>query len=101
MILRPPDDDKESREVKKKKYDGVLYLVLATLFVASVLGTVYPRRKGGEIVIEAVRGGEVTTLGSIGEMGGSKMTFGGQGNFNEVIIGEGVRMISADCPGGD
>ena len=85
----------------KKKYDGSLYLTLAALFAASVLGTVYPWRKGGDIVIEAVRGGEVTTLGNLAEMGGSTMTFGGPGNFNEIATGEGVRMVSADCPGGD
>ena len=83
------------------KYDPALYLVLAVLFAASVFGAVYPLRGGEEVTVEAVRNGEVVPLGNLSEMGGSAMTFGEPGNLNEIAIGEGLRMISADCPGGD
>ena len=83
------------------KYDPALYLVLAVLFAASVLGAAYPRRGGEGLAVEAVRDGAVISLGNLGEMGGSVMTFGEPGNLNEIAIGDGVRMISADCPGGD
>jgi len=85
----------------KKKYDPALYLVLAVLFAASVLATAYPGRGGEELAVEAVRGGEVVPLGNLGEMGGSAMMFGEPGNLNEIVIGDGIRMVSADCPGGD
>ena len=85
----------------KKKYDPALYLTLAALFVAPILGAFFSGRDGDVIVVEAIRDGRVVVLGNLGEMGGSAMTFGEPGNFNEIIIGEGVRMISADCPGGD
>ena len=85
----------------KKKYDSVLYLVLAVLFAASVLAAAYPSKRDGTIVVEAISEGKSTVLGSLGEMGGSLITFGKPGNFNEIAIGEGVRMVSADCPGGD
>ena len=85
----------------KKKYDPALYLTLAALFVVSVLGAFFSGRDGDGLMIEAVRDGRVVLLGSLSEMGGSMMTFGEPGNFNEIAIGEGVRMVSADCPGGD
>ena len=85
----------------KKKYDPVIYLVLAALFAASVFCAAYTGHGGDGLVIEALREGEAVVLGSLGEMGGTSMTFGEPGNFNEITIGEGVRMVSADCPGGD
>ena len=84
----------------KKKYDPILYLILALLFAASVIYA-FPRSGGGEIVIEAIRDGELAALGSLSEMAGSSVTFGEPGSSNEIAIGKGVRMVSADCPGGD
>ena len=95
----------------KKKYDPALYLVLALLFAASVFGAAYPGRGKERLAVEAVRNGEVIALGFFSEIteqpgevdkiNGSTMTFGEPGNFNEIIIGDAVRMVSADCPGGD
>jgi len=88
----------------KKKYDPALYLVLAALFAASVIFAVYPGRNGDRIKVEAVSDGQVTLLGNLSDSGENDittMTFGEPGNFNEIAIGKGVRMVSADCPGGD
>ena len=92
--------DGESRKVKKK-YDGALYLALTALFAASVFNAAFPLRGGEILTVEAIRDGEVIPLGSLGEIGGSAVSFGEPGNFNEIAIGEGIRMVSADCPGGD
>jgi hypothetical protein len=84
-----------------KKYDPALYLILAALFAASVAGAFFIRSGGGGLSIEASRDGKVIFSSPLGNTPGSRMPFGEPGNFNEIEFGEGVRMVSADCPGGD
>ena len=86
---------------RRKKYDPALYLVLAVFFVASVLYAVFPSRNGDLLTVEVVLDGQIIMSGNLGEIDFSTMTFSEHGFFNEIAIGEGIRMVSANCPGGD
>ena len=84
-----------------KKYDPALYIVLAMLFAASVANTIYIGRESSDLSVETTRDGVLLTSSPLEKIAGSTMTFGEPGNFNEITVGDGVRMASADCPGGD
>jgi hypothetical protein len=84
-----------------KKYDPVLYIVLAMLFAASAANALYIGRGGSDLSVEVTRDGVTLASGRLDKIAGSTMTFGEPGNFNEITAGDGVRMTSADCPGGD
>jgi hypothetical protein len=87
-----------------KKYDPVLYAALAVIFAASCAFAYLPGRPGGSLTVEVTRDGAPALSKRLDRLAGSVLTFGepgAGGNFNEISIGGGVRMTSADCPGGD
>jgi hypothetical protein len=85
----------------RKKYDSLLYCILAVFFVASCANTFYLGRGGGDLSIEATRDGRLIMAVPLDKIAVPTLTFGEPGNFNEIAVEGGVRMVSADCPGGD
>ena len=87
-----------------KKYDPPLYAALAAIFAASCAFAYLPWRAGGGLTLEVTRDGATALSERLDRLEGSTLTFGepgAGGNFNEISVGGGVRMTSADCPGGD
>jgi len=84
-----------------KKYDPVLYLILALLFAASCVNAFHVRRGNSDLSVVVTRDGNVIMSEPLYKITDTEMTFGEPGNFNEIAFGDGVRMTSSDCPGGD
>jgi hypothetical protein len=83
-----------------KRYDPALYAILALIFALSCAYVPLAGRGGGEMTIEVVRDGKTefrAPLGDVPEM----LEFRGPEGYNAISSVEGVRMVSADCPGGD
>jgi hypothetical protein len=51
--------------------------------------------------VEVTSDGVVIMSEQLEKITAAGRTFGEPGNFNEITFGDGVRMTSADCPGGD
>jgi hypothetical protein len=83
-----------------KKYDPVLYLALAVIFALSCANAFFARRGGKETELEVIKEGRVVVATQLGRAART-LSFGGPGDFNEIEVGDEVRMVSADCPGGD
>jgi hypothetical protein len=84
-----------------KKYDPALYLVLAALLAASLVNAYLTWRGDGDLYVEVTLRGRVVASEPLKNTAGAPMRFGEPGNVNEITICDGVRMTSADCPGGD
>jgi hypothetical protein len=83
-----------------KRYDPVLYAILALIFAMSCAYASFAGRGGGEMTLEVVRGGKTefsAPLRDVPEI----LEFNGPGGYNAVYAADEVRMVSADCPGGD
>ncbi|MDR1580824.1 MAG: NusG domain II-containing protein [Synergistaceae bacterium] len=83
-----------------KRYDLALYAILALIFALSCAYIPFAGRGGGEMTLEVVRGGKTefrAPLGDVPEI----LEFKGPDGYNIVSTAKGVRMVSADCPGGD
>jgi hypothetical protein len=86
-----------------KRYDPVLYAVLAFIFALSCANALTLLRGGGELTLEVTRGGAEIMRSPLSRFSGRQnMEFRHEDGFNIISAGtDGVRMVSADCPGGD
>jgi hypothetical protein len=90
----------------RKKYDWILYSVLAALFAAScatagliAMSSSSGAQGGAELIV--VLGGETLLRKPLADLSG-EYSFGGEKGFNMIRVEDGaVKMASADCPGGD
>ena len=89
-----------------KRGDLVLYSVLAVIFLASCAASgllMFAARGGSDLVLEAVLDGKVVESVDMESMKDeSTIKIGAGGGINVLSTGpRGVKMISADCRGGD
>ncbi|MDR1510218.1 MAG: NusG domain II-containing protein [Synergistaceae bacterium] len=86
-----------------KRYDPVLYAFLALIFILSCANTLSISGGGGDLTLEVTRDGVEVMSSPLRRFSGRQnMEFRYQDGFNIISAGaEGVRMVSADCPGGD
>jgi hypothetical protein len=83
-----------------KRYDLALYAILALIFALSCAYVPLTGRGGGEMTLEVVRDGKTefrAPLRGVPEI----LEFRGPEGYNAISAAKGVRMVSADCPGGD
>ena len=83
-----------------KRYDPALYAILVLIFALSCAYVPLAGRGTGELTLEVVRGGKTefrAPLRDVPEI----LEFKGLWGYNAISAEEGVRMVSADCPGGD
>jgi hypothetical protein len=86
-----------------KKYDPVLYASLAFIFILSCAGAYSLSRQDGDLTLVVTRDGSEIVRSPLTRFPSRKnLEFRHDGGFNIISAGtDGVRMISADCPGGD
>jgi hypothetical protein len=85
----------------RKKYDYILYSVLACLLAVSAAAALLPG--GGSLAVEVVRDGKTLMTRSLSSIrDGQEFEFRSDAGFNIISARDGtIKMISADCPGGD
>ena len=85
----------------RKKYDYILYSILACLWAISATAAFLP--KGGSLAIEVTRDGKtLMTLPFSSIRDGQEFEFRSDAGFNIISALDGtIKMTSADCPGRD
>jgi hypothetical protein len=86
-----------------KKYDPVLYAILALVFILSCANAFSISRGDGDLTLEVTRDGVEVMRSPLRRFEAPKLVkFRYENGFNMISAGEGgVAMVSADCPGGD
>jgi hypothetical protein len=86
-----------------KKKDKTLYLLLIAIIAAASLASGFLGNGGGSSALEISSDGRVIKSIALSDMpSGTTIILREGGGMNELLVsGDSVRMISADCPGGD
>jgi hypothetical protein len=86
-----------------KKYDPALYAILAFIFILSCVNAFSISRGDGDLTLEVTYDGVEVMSSPLRRFSERQnIEFRCQDKFNIISAGaDGVRMVSADCPGGD
>ncbi|MDR1137698.1 MAG: NusG domain II-containing protein [Synergistaceae bacterium] len=86
-----------------KRYDPMLYAFLAFIFMLSCVNVFSSSRGDEDLTLEVTLDGAEIMRSPLRRFSGRKeIEFRRGDGFNIISAGEdGVRMVSADCPGGD
>ncbi|MDR3279894.1 MAG: NusG domain II-containing protein [Synergistaceae bacterium] len=89
--------------VTGKKYDWLLYSILAASFALSCALVFATRPKDGGLTFEAVRGGTVIERRRAAELTDGVALDLSSGAMTNIVASDptGIRMVLANCPGGD
>lgn len=88
--------------MKMKKGDKWLYLSLLALSCVFAAARRASNSSAGGLVLEVVLMGDIVAERPLPAAGREELLFGKPGRRNVLAVEDGVvRMISADCPGGD